>query len=324
MNGTIVWEKDGLSFPADADRLPNGNTLITCLGSGVIEVNKSGAIIWNFSLIYEATQADRLANGNTLIAAMYSGSLYEVNASGGVVWRIKNLNYPFSAQRLANGNTLVTEYMTTWLANGRVIEINNTGAIQWQYDSSGVLADAERLANGNTLIADTGNNRTIEVNHTGTITWEKDIHNPARVQRLTNGNTLIAQNEDNKIIEVNSNGSMVWQFTTGLNNPIDAQRIEPVFDVTLSKGFGITAHIKNIGNANASNVKVTITVTGNFVLWGKVKMVSVGDIAIGNSGKAKSLPIGFGKIAIEAKVTCNEDSVGYGKASGFLLFFFII
>jgi hypothetical protein len=322
-NGTIVWEKDGLNAPADADRLPNGNTLITSVLGGVIEVNKSGAIIWNYSMIYGPTQADRLANGNTLIAGMYSGGVYEVNTSGVVVWSIENLNYPVSTERLLNGNTLVTEFMTTMMGNGRIIEINNTGAIQWQYTTSGIVIDAHRLANGNTLISDTGNNRVIEVDHSGIITWEKDdVNAPSRVQRLANGNTLIAQYTDGKVIEVSPNGSVVWQLT-GLNWPIDAERLEPVLNVTLSKGLGITAHIENIGNANASNIQVTITVTGGFILWGKTITNSLGNLPVGSTDTTKFFLIGFGKISVFILVTCDEGSEGKGNTNGVLLLLYI-
>ena len=322
-NGTIVWEKDGLNAPVDADRLPNGNTLITTLLGGVIEVNKSGAIIWNYSMIYGPSQADRLANGNTLIAGMYSGGIYEVNTSGGVVWSVENLNYPVSTERLLNGNTLVTEWETTQQGNGRVIEINNTGAIQWQWNSSGIVIDAERLTNGNTLISDTGNNRVIEVDHSGMITWEKDnVSAPSRIQRLANGNTLIAQYTNGKVIEVSPNGSVVWQLA-GLNWPIDAARMEPGFNVTLSKGLGITAHIKNIGNANASNVKTSISVIGGFILWGITKTNPLGNLSIGSMTTTKFLLIGLGKITVSVKVTCDEGTEGKGNTSGFLLLFYL-
>ena len=282
-------------------------------------MSKSGEIIWNYTALSGPFDADRLENGNTLIVDGYSGRVIEVNTSGMIVWQIINLNIPTDVQRLKNGNTLITEAF-----GYRVIEVNDTGVIQWEYNGTGLLFGAERLANGNTLISDTANNRVIEVYMNGTIAWEKDgLTQPTNAERLTNGNTLIAEGYNNTVKEVDTTGSIVWELT-GFNGPFDADRLQPMFKVSIKKGFGITATIENIGNANASNVKVNITVTGNFVLWGKVKMVSVGDIAIGNSGKAKSLPIGFGKIVIEAKVTCNEDSAGYGKASGLLLFFFII
>jgi outer membrane protein assembly factor BamB len=68
--GDIVWRYDGtgtgqkLAWPRDADRLPNGNTLITdSRNFRLVEVGPNGSVVWSYSLaesrgiIYEA---DRL------------------------------------------------------------------------------------------------------------------------------------------------------------------------------------------------------------------------------------------------------------------------
>ncbi|ELY63936.1 aryl-sulfate sulfotransferase [Natrinema versiforme] len=57
------WEDDRIQWPRDADRLPNGNTLITDThGNRVMEVNESGDIVWQVesTLPYEA---ERLETG---------------------------------------------------------------------------------------------------------------------------------------------------------------------------------------------------------------------------------------------------------------------
>ncbi|MFC4544412.1 aryl-sulfate sulfotransferase [Halosolutus amylolyticus] len=57
------WEDDRIQWPRDADRLPNGNTLITDThGNRVIEVDESGEIVWQVesTLPYEA---ERLETG---------------------------------------------------------------------------------------------------------------------------------------------------------------------------------------------------------------------------------------------------------------------
>ncbi|RZV10687.1 arylsulfotransferase ASST [Natrinema hispanicum] len=61
---TWLWEDDQIQWPRDADRLPNGNTLIADThGNRVIEVNESGDIVWEVgsSLPYEA---ERLETGD--------------------------------------------------------------------------------------------------------------------------------------------------------------------------------------------------------------------------------------------------------------------
>ena len=47
INGIIVWEKTGLVAPMDAERLPNGNTLITEFGSNAVkEFDPLGNVVW--------------------------------------------------------------------------------------------------------------------------------------------------------------------------------------------------------------------------------------------------------------------------------------
>ncbi|WP_408958230.1 arylsulfotransferase family protein [Natrinema sp. 74] len=63
-NRTWTWEDDQIQWPRDADRLPNGNTLIADThGNRVLEVNESGDIVWQVasSLPYEA---ERLETGD--------------------------------------------------------------------------------------------------------------------------------------------------------------------------------------------------------------------------------------------------------------------
>ncbi|MFC7196803.1 arylsulfotransferase family protein [Halosimplex aquaticum] len=66
-----AWIVDGLHWPRDADRLPNGNTLITdSLGKRVIEVNPEGKVVWSVATDDDVTsgpgipyEADRLPYG---------------------------------------------------------------------------------------------------------------------------------------------------------------------------------------------------------------------------------------------------------------------
>lgn len=59
-----VWEDERMAWPRDADRLPNGHTLIVDSNGGrVIEVNQSGSIVWQVEAdsIYDA---ERLWTGD--------------------------------------------------------------------------------------------------------------------------------------------------------------------------------------------------------------------------------------------------------------------
>jgi hypothetical protein len=65
-----VWSVTGFDEPRDADRLPNGNTLITDrMGHRVVEVTPTGEIVWEVYTPYEPYDAERGApssNGPTM------------------------------------------------------------------------------------------------------------------------------------------------------------------------------------------------------------------------------------------------------------------
>jgi len=61
---TWEWSDERMQWPRDADRLPNGNTLITDTnGKRVIEVNESGDIVWQVELSHPY-DAERLGTGD--------------------------------------------------------------------------------------------------------------------------------------------------------------------------------------------------------------------------------------------------------------------
>jgi hypothetical protein len=215
--GTIIWEKTGV-VPSDAEKLENGNILITDLYS-VIEVDITGTIVWQ-KMANSPIDAERLPNGNTLITEY--DRVIEVDLAGTIVWQKTGLYEPLDAERLENGNTMIVE--SPGYYGGRVIEVNTAGTIVWQYPTlpeAVAFSDAERLANGNTLIAELIVDRVIEINSDGTIVWEKTgLNYPIDVERLANGDTLITEYE--RVIEVDPAGTLIWQ-KTGLNHAFDAE-----------------------------------------------------------------------------------------------------
>ncbi len=219
--GTIVWEKAGLDFPVDAERLGTGNTLIAeFYGSRVIEVDSSGTIVWSKTAVYPI-DAERLSNGNTLIVEVYgSNRVIEVDNGGNIVWEYGGLHLATDAERLANGNTLIASFF-----GSRVIEVDSTGTIVWQKAGLYSPWDAERLFNGNTLIVDAGDYSVIEVDNAGTIVWQKTgLVWPTDGERFENGNTLITELQGDRVIEVDSSGTIVWE-KANLSGPSDAERI---------------------------------------------------------------------------------------------------
>ncbi len=216
--GKIVWTfGDGgvtpgatsVVAPNDAERLPNGNTLIAgsgapsmsepmCMGADgcadnrVLLVDSTGKIVWQYGKagvsgsdpgdLNTPVSATMLKSGNVLIADQGNQRVIEVTMAGAIAWQFgetgtsgsdaKHLNDPNSAERLDNGNTLIADE-----TNNRVVEVDTTGALVWQYPTTPsptalqYAAFASRLANGNTLVSDAGNNRIIEVDKTGATVW---------------------------------------------------------------------------------------------------------------------------------------------------------
>ncbi|MCK4653480.1 MAG: T9SS type A sorting domain-containing protein, partial [Candidatus Cloacimonetes bacterium] len=218
----IVWEYSGnLFWPTDAERLLNGNTLITeFIAHYVIEVTPDGSIGWIYDVgeFGYPTDAERLSNGNTLINKFgrpdipSTNSVIEVTPNGTIVWEYGIGLRPFDAERLPNGNTLIA------LFEDSVIEVTTDGTIVWEYiTASSFLEDVERLPNGNTLITYGYNNLVIEVNPDGTIVWEYtgNLSWPTDAKRLPNGNTLIAYYYSNCTIEVTPDGTIVWEYSGG-------------------------------------------------------------------------------------------------------------
>ena len=69
----------------DADRLPNGNTLITLrMDHKVIEVDPAGNVVFSIEGLDSPSDADRLPNGHTLVAE--NGKVREFDRQGKVVW----------------------------------------------------------------------------------------------------------------------------------------------------------------------------------------------------------------------------------------------
>jgi hypothetical protein len=258
--------------------------------SRVVEVNQEGNVIWSFDQgLSWAHNADRLPDGHTLISDTGRDRVIEVDAEGNIVWNSRDvtlsdgshLHYPNDANWLPDDHFLITDR-----DNHRVIEIDRDGTIVWQFGEAGVPGsdathlngphNADRLPTGNTIIADSENKRVIEVTPDGTIVWEyppayqhtqqdgrrsltepmsprsetfgdqwsrvsprsetfgdqggdqgggADALNwPRDADRLPNGNTLITDSRNNRVIEVTRAGQIIWQYTD-LNLPYDADRL---------------------------------------------------------------------------------------------------
>ncbi|MHC4515796.1 MAG: HEAT repeat domain-containing protein [Planctomycetota bacterium] len=87
-----------------------GRTLIADYSDNRIsEVDKAGKIVWQLANMANVHDADRLPNGNTLLTIRMLNLVREVDPSGKTVMEIRDLSAPSDADRLPNGHTIVAE-----------------------------------------------------------------------------------------------------------------------------------------------------------------------------------------------------------------------
>jgi phage terminase large subunit-like protein len=214
----------------DVELLPNNNILFVLPRKGVYEVSRNGSVVWSYLDEKVSHDADRLPNGNTLVVwgedEIGDAQVKEVNPEGRVVWAwyAKDHFYksPYkdiyrqgwthtnAVTRLPNGNTLIS------LRNFQLtVEVDPQGSVVWSFNWGSLGRhphEPQVLPNGNLLIALRGPHRVVEIDRqTGAILWqfEKPTVKTIRdADRLPNGNTLIV--ERTKVLEVTSAGEVVW------------------------------------------------------------------------------------------------------------------
>jgi len=232
----------------DVESLSNGNILFVAPLKGVYEINRNGTIVWSYLDSKVSHDADRLPNGNTLVAwggvdSMNDAQVKEINPQGQIVWswyakdhfntpQYKSISregwtHTNAVTRLANGNTLIS------LRNFQLtVEVNPQGQAVWSFDWSKFGTnpdphDPELLDNDNLLAclpSPAATYQAVEINRTnGETAWHylnSSLISSRDCDRLPNGNTLIvtmvSSKHESTILEVTSDGEIVWQLN--LNN----------------------------------------------------------------------------------------------------------
>lgn len=223
----------------DVEPLANGNVLFVLPRNGVYEIDRSGKVVWSYLNPQVSHDADRLPNGNTLIAfgaldRREDAQLKEVNPRGEIVWQWFAKDHfntsPYTeifedgwthtnaVVRLPNGNTLISLRNFHLVAEldprGAVAQTIGKGVFQYQHDP-------EVLPNGNLLVANhTDPNRVLEFDiRAGKVVWQYTA--PRQLvrdaNRLPNGNILITGGTT--IFEITPQSKIVWQF--GLKTPLE-------------------------------------------------------------------------------------------------------
>lgn len=199
----------------DVEPLPNGNVLFVLPRNGAYEINRKGDVVWSYLTDKISHDADRLPNGNTLMAfgamdQVSDAQAKEVNPQGQIVWAWYAKDYFYQSpykeiqnegwthtnavSRLANGNTLISprnfNFVVEVDAKGAVVRTIGEGFFSSQHDP-------EMLPNGNMLVALQWRDRphqAVEIDlKTGVIVWQFEVRDrnnvPVRdANRLPNGN----------------------------------------------------------------------------------------------------------------------------------------
>lgn len=172
-----VWEYAGSWIRVVP--LENGNILaVSQAQQNVVEIRKQDkAVVWDYKVEGMPVSAIRLPNGNTIIGATGGTGLMEVTPEKKIIWTLPGLQSPYGLQFLPNGNLLITDF------NGpkrRVFEWNRKAErAVWEYKEDGCI-DAYRTAEGNTLI--TTANGVLEVTPENKIVrrWSGNSYGAAR------------------------------------------------------------------------------------------------------------------------------------------------
>ncbi|MFB6107509.1 MAG: aryl-sulfate sulfotransferase [Haloplanus sp.] len=123
-NWTQVWAVDGFTWPRDADRLPNGNTLVVdTLGNRVVEVTPRGRVVWEYYATWAPYDAERLgtgdeSNGPTMAEQGVDGT-YSVHGGAGLSPGTNRHTPDAMLDRLTDGTPLEGpgETLAAWWAH---------------------------------------------------------------------------------------------------------------------------------------------------------------------------------------------------------------
>ncbi|MFT4536989.1 MAG: hypothetical protein ACI9P5_004367 [Saprospiraceae bacterium] len=235
-NDDIVWEHE--SATRDITKLDNGNYLITCGDRVIEVTSAKKTIwTYQSEVNEELMSAQRLPDGNTLVTELgVVPRLVEVNESGEVSAVIPiqpetdNIHMQSRmARKLDNGNYLVPHRIMPFVKEydkaGRVVrslrvDIPELGGSE---AGNGTFI-AIRLDNGSTVITCASGNRLVILDKEGNVEWQLttaevggQLQDVCGLQILKNGNFLVScygnQTSDGlKMMEITRDKKIVWTY----------------------------------------------------------------------------------------------------------------
>jgi HEAT repeat protein len=202
------FQIDGLSFPLDAQMLPEDRVLVAeYYGNRVTERKRNGDVAWE-KAIQMPLVAQRLPSGNTFIATQFQ--FFEVEPSGKVVMTrgFATGEQIMKAQMLSNGDIACVT------STSRFVRVNAAGkeiqSFPVSVNTSGGRIDV--LPNGHILIPESKNNRVVEYDSDGKVVWQVSFNQPIAAVRLPNGDTLVTSLNQPRAVELDRTGNEVWEY----------------------------------------------------------------------------------------------------------------
>jgi len=148
-SGAIVWQfgetgqtgsgSSHLAGPHNADRLTNGNTIISDSDNRrILEVDPAESIVREFQPGYLnwPRDADDLGDNRLLISDSNNGRVIMVDEAGGIDWEfeisiIGTFSQPYEADLLSNGNVLIS---CPGMSAGAIYEVDDsTQEVVWSF-----------------------------------------------------------------------------------------------------------------------------------------------------------------------------------------------
>jgi hypothetical protein len=103
--------------------------------------------------------------------------------------------------------------------------------------------------------------------------------------------------------------------------------LKPLLTIgTINGGLlAVTTDIKNIGEADATNIVWKITVDGNFIHSGQTILGTIASLGVSNTASIENTPVlGFGNVIITVKVSADGVPEVIKTVNGFVFFIFVI
>ena len=123
--------------------LANGNILAAHEGEGAVrEVDSTGKVVWEYTGVENAGDAQRLPNGHTLISCGTQKRVIEVTPDKKVVWEFGakdapevNLTWASSIQVLKNGHILIGNFLRGQEGKGaHAFEVTRDKKVVWKWE----------------------------------------------------------------------------------------------------------------------------------------------------------------------------------------------